>query len=85
MAWKAGYLKGNWSSGRLHYAFPVAPAARRGSPTLEIASITGHTHAYIDEIIDTYASRTRALSQAAIKKFEKGWATQVQLKADAAQ
>ena len=55
----------------------VTILAEQGCSTLEIASITGHSLDYVNEIIDTYASRTKALAQSAIIKFERSWARNV--------
>jgi len=44
--------------------------AEAGCTTPEIASISGHSQRYIEEILDKYLARTQHLAKAAITKLE---------------
>ncbi len=55
----------------------VTILAEQGCTRMEIAAITGHSLRHVDAILDTYASRTKSLAQAAILKFEGSWVSEV--------
>ncbi|SEM02487.1 hypothetical protein SAMN04515666_106506 [Bosea lupini] len=49
--------------------------AEAGCTVPEIASITGHSLKTVNTILEKYLSRTRALAEAAMAKFENAPAT----------
>lgn len=58
----------------------VTILTEQGCSNMEIASITGHKSDSVQKIIDVYASRTKALAQSAILKFENDSRSKVKTK-----
>lgn len=50
----------------------VTRASERSGSTQEIATITGHSQAEVEAILDAYTARTPALARSLIRKYEKG-------------
>lgn len=85
-AWKARYFSNQWKEASdaagledLHFhdlrGTAVTMLAEAGCTVPEIASITGHSLKTVTTILEKYLSRTRALAEAAIEKFENASAT----------
>jgi integrase len=84
--WRANTFRHDWAAARdaakitdLHFhdlrGTAVTMLAEAGATIPEIASITGHSMAHVATILEKYLSRTRALADAAIKKFENAKGT----------
>lgn len=85
-AWKKRYFANQWKEASdlanlidLHFhdlrGTAVTMLAEAGCTVPEIASITGHSLKTVNTILEKYLSRTRALAEAAMAKFENAPAT----------
>jgi integrase len=91
--WKAGNFKKEWRKATLaaglsdlHFHDLRGPAitllADHGCTVPEIASITGHSFAYVNTILSKYLARNHGLAIAAMKRLENAEGTVLQTASD---